>query len=942
MKVLRAVLPGVVALLMATTAAAQNTSLIIDGVTAGDNSATVNVAAGATITIVIANASTPNRPYGLFGALNNNGNAVGWYLAPTMTKKPFPVVTGVATSLVENDYGVDIFPDRSSNPNVRLGPSGSVTLTLRVPNSASGTMYFQAVTLPQGSSTTNFSNAIRVNYVAAANAARLLVSQSATSVDAVQFGVLQWNNGDPRTATFAPTAGLTNIRPDAIVTGDVSEWISHFTSAGADKPRDVDWRSATFGPALNNDNHEYHRVSLPRLPGVDGQFGTNDDIPARDLMRCYDNVTLEGFYLVVNKGPNPNTPGIDFFAIPGTRFRDTVNNALNSWKVALQVSPDGSRAASIYDDSSTAAGFEPQMFLFATDGSLAYRDAGNNPVATVNVTPSGTKNFNSSNNIRTTIFTNNRLWLTRDIGTSADADGRNDMTLWTVDIRVLRPSPVQVTIPINTNYSPTALDSIPEKCMLVPSRGGTTMCFLAGDTITTTPAPAPDFVQKGDWYAVNESNPTAAVNLTKFRLYGATNAIPKLLVPGDTYNGTQGWGAISPDATRLAFVSQHSNENGTSFGEDDEVYFCTTRDSDGNGEGDDANTLFDAPITTNARIDSRNGSPDSVRLDNAQDFFLSDANTLFFFYGINNSTAATVDRQMDLFAWNALTGTLSDVTTPSKVPPITGAGTIAPEGYFYSPGGRFFYFSRGVNGAGITKTNLVGVDAQQRKAFNVTGNEYSGSTTSDTTNTAAAGENFPWHLSYAGGSYPSLCFFSAPLLNVTTATQEWNQIWVFDANFPTAAIQLTNDQSAGNAKQNVDSLTANPHALGCVWAWERATSAAADIQYQDLLYFFRDVLSDTTTPFTSTCTLAAFDWVRAATSSDLSGAAPPGLICAIGDLGTDQASDAEFYYFSLNGTTNYDFDNTTGVDAPGHEVGTTALSGGRFTGFIQIYHADVQ
>jgi hypothetical protein len=127
-----------------------------------------------------------------------------------------------------------------------------------------------------------------------------------------------------------------------------------------------------------------------------------------------------------------------------------------------------------------------------------------------------------------------------------------------------------------------------------------------------------------------------------------------------------------------------------------------------------------------------------------------------------------------------------------------------------------------------------------------------------------------------------------------------------------------------------------------VWAWERATSASADIEYQDLLYFFRDVLSDTVTPFTSSATLAGFDWIRAANSGDPTGAAPPALVAAIGDSGADNASDAEFYYFALNGTTNYDFDSIAGVDAPGHQVGTTAVSGAPFTGFIQIYFADVK
>jgi hypothetical protein len=96
------------------------------------------------------------------------------------------------------------------------------------------------------------------------------------------------------------------------------------------------------------------------------------------------------------------------------------------------------------------------------------------------------------------------------------------------------------------------------------------------------------------------------------------------------------------------------------------------------------------------------------------------------------------------------------------------------------------------------------------------------------------------------------------------------------------------------------------------------------------------------TPFTSSVTLAGFDWIRSATPGDPTGSAPPALIATIGDTGSDNPSDAEFYYFALNGTTDYDFDSTAGVNAPGHQVGTTALSGAPYSGFIQIYFADVK
>ncbi len=914
------------------SALGQNSSLTINGATAVDNSAITNVVVGATMTLKVSNPAAANRPYGIFGALANNGATTGWFLVQDLNgKKPFPIVTGVPTLVVENAFGIDIVPDRSGNPNLRLDANGDVILTLNVPSSivVGSTLYVQAVTMPGGSTTPDASNAVTATFVASTTAARMLVSQSSVDQDHVQFGVLSFNNGDPGSASFSlPDPTLADVKPDKLSMGDVNEWTTHFDAA-ADKAREVDWRSNTFGPALNNDNHEYHRITLPPLPGSDGLFGTSDDVPPRELMRCYDNATKEGFFLLINKGPNPNAPGADFYPIPGTRKKDSISTSLNSWKVAVQVSPDGSRFSAIYDDFSTI--IDPQMFLIAADCTTPFLDVNNLPVSIVDVTPAGTKNFNQSNNVRTTIFTNNRLWLTRDVGTSADGDGRNDMTLWTVDIRSQKPTPSQVSIPSNSNYTSTpVVDTIPEMSMLIPRGGGTTMCFLAGNTIINGTAVLPDVITYGDWYAVTESKPTSAANLTKFRLYGPTGAsVPKMDVPGESYNGIFGFASLSPDGTRLAFVSTHSNENGGAAGEDDEVYVCSTIDTDGNGEGDDAGLVFDAPITTNARIDS---TKIGNTLDNAHDLYLSDAKNLFFFYGVDNSTGGIVDRQMDLFHWDGLNSTLTDVTSPSNVPPITTAGTIAPEGYFLSPSLRYLFFSRGINGR--TKTNLVGVDLPTKKAFNITGSEFAGASTGDTDNGGKAGENFLWHLSYAGGLFPSLCYFAAPL---TATAPNTTQVWVFDANYPTAAIQLTNDNS-GATQENVESLTGSPVSLGCAWGWTRSTTAAADFEYQDLLYYFRDVLSDTASPFTSSMTLAGIDWVRAATSTDPTGAAPPALICSIGDVGTDQASDAEFYYFAQDGTTDYDFDSPAQM----HQVGTTALSGGPFTGFIQVYFVDVQ
>ncbi len=924
MKPLCAVAAAFACVALPGAAVAQNSTLTINGTTASDNSSTLDVPSGTTMSVTISNPSLAGRPYGLFAATANNAAGTGWFLDENSgtNKKPFPLVTGVATSIVEADYPpLDISPDRSPNPRLRLDVSGNVTLNFRIPSALTGTIYLQAVALESSGTSTDFTNAVEVNFVAPGAAARAVVSQSAVGVNAVQFGVLQFSGGNPNGATFTAVSGLSNIIPDGISMADINEWATHQSGTAADKPREVDFRDATFGPALNNDNNEYPRILLPAASG---------GVPQRELLRCFDNVTGEGFFLVINKGANPNTPGVDVFAVTGSRKKDLSAATTNQWKGSILVSPDGIVAAGIYDDTAS----DPKLFIFTTDGSQPW-NSGGGPTGFLDVTPSGTKNFSqaaaSASSLRAAIFTDNRLWFTRDVAVDGDSDGRFDQTVFSVDIRAVNPTPQLISIPVNTGYATTTaaakVDIVADRSFLRPSEDAALVVFLAGDSFVAVSGQVPDHVQKGDWYAVYESAPTVAVNLTKFRLYPVlTGTAPKMVVPGEAYNGATGQASLTPDGSKLAFVSIHSEENGTTGGEDDEVYVCSTADADGNGEGDDAgDTLFvDGQITINSRMASASLSN---TLDDAIDLYFHDADNLYFFYGLD--TSAT-DRTMDLFHFRPSTGLLSNITRPTLVAPYTTAGTILPEGFFLSPNGRYYYFARALTAAS-TKTNLVGVDTVTLKAFNVTGNEFAGGTTSDTSNPSGVNDNFSWHLSYAGGLYPSLCVFSAAINGVTPASQH---IWVFDANFPTAAIQIT-AESPGVA-QNVESLTGSPVSLGMTWAWTRSTSNLADYQYQDLLFFFRDTLSDTASVFTSTVTISAMDWVRAATSSDTGGAAPPGLIVAIGDTGTDNASDAEFYYFSLNGSANYDFDDGT------HEVGTTALSGGRFTGFLQIYHVDVE
>ena len=918
---LRAAAGFVAALALAGTAFGQTTALTINGQTAGNNQLTLNATVGSTLSVKIDNVAQANRPYGLFVALEDNNATTGWYLAVNGGgKKPMPVVTGVATSVVEANYPpVDISPDRPFNPNVHLDSGGHLNVSFLVPNSVVGQTYtFQAVVLKTGSSTaTDVSNAIAVTFGAPTTAARVVCSLatagSPTFSDHAGFGILQFTNGTPSSGVYTADPVLLDIKVDSIAMGDMNPWALHSINgnSGSRRPRDVGWQGSKV-PAFNADNYEYGRIELPPLPGSDGILGTSDDIPARSVMRCYDNVSQQGFFLIVNKGPNPNVPGVDYYVIG--RKKDTLTPTANSWRIALAFSPDGSRMSAIYDD--TGVGITPQMFLIATDCSKPFTDSIGNLTDIIDVTPSGTNQLF----VKGQIFTNNRLWFSRDNGQNTDGGVGNDVDrqLFTVNIRTTGtpPVPQQVAIPLSPVYSNPQVDQIPDKAFVV-GRDGATLCFIAGNVFvpgSTTGPPTPDNVTFGDWYAVTELKPTQAVNLTTFPLWGA--GVPaNVYTAGDAYNGQSGYAVLSPDGSKFALTVQQGTESTNT----EEVYIYTTKDLNGDNVGDDAGaTKFNNPITN-----SGNFNHAVQALKKTADLYMSDNDHLYFYYGAWNLLAT---KEMDLFSWDDSTKVIANLTqTGGKTFPIQVKGTIYPEGYFTSPNGKYLIWSRA--SSSLSKTNLVAVELATGKLINVTGDEFGGAKTSNTGNPSATfGENFDWHLSFAGGAYPSLCFFST---NIDGTVGAPRNPWVFDANFPTTAIQLTNDTTSN---QVVESLTPSPVSLGCAWGWCSVTTRASDMEYQDLLYYFRDDLTETSR--SGSLPLSQFFWLRAGNAGDTTGAAPPALIAGFGDENIsndiDNPHDGKFYYFSLNGTTNYKFNQTTGVDAPGHQIGTT-------TGVICIY-----
>jgi hypothetical protein len=572
--------------------------------------------------------------------------------------------------------------------------------------------------------------------------------------------------------------------------------------------------------------------------------------------------------------------------------------------------------SAIYDDSSAA--ITPQMFLVATDCSKPYVDSLGANTDVVDVTPPTTANIF----VKGQVFTNNRLWFIKDIGSTADTDNVNDRELWTVNIRQIQPVPAQVAIPINSNYGSAHVDVVLDRSLVVKRSGGSTVCFVAGDKLVNPSGLSPELVNTGDWYAVTEARPTSAVNITGFPVYGASLTV-SVYGAGETFNGQSGYASLSPDETALAFICNHQNE--TASLNADEVYIYHTADSNGDGLGDDSgSTTFTSPVTRNSIIDSRG---EVNRFKSGNDVYLADANHLFFWYGWWQTTT---DKQMDLFSWDNSKQQLVNLTkTGGTVLPIKTKGNVFPEGYFVSPNGKYMIWARSSDIGGSfprqNQSNLVAVDVTNGQMVNITGDEFAGTKTSNTDNpNANFGENFDWHLSFAGGLNPSLCYFAAP---ISAAAGNPRNPWVFDANFPTAAIRLTADNSVN---QTVESLTASPYTLGCAWAWcAGGVTTNSDMEYQDLLYFFRDDLTQTSR--LGTMPLGQFSWLRPGTPNDASGVSPAALITGFGDVPTaDNPTDAKFYFFSINGTSDYKFNLTTGVDAPGHQIGTTS-------GIIQIW-----
>jgi len=847
--------------LLAATSLGQ-TSLIVNGKTANNNSTVVEIPRGTVMVVTVANAQASGRPYGLFAALQRTAANTGWYLDDDGAGKlPFPVLTGIPTSSIETAFSTDVFPDRPGSPQIRLSNGGVASLTFFIPATfALGSYFLQAAVVPTGSSVPIASNGVEIDIVDPEQSARLLVSFGSV-VDNVGFGTLSFSTG-PGSGTFTAHPTLDHVRVDDIGLSALTYW--HDDSAATDSGPQTANRARTIEvnadllPALDNDNHEYARIRLPSAPG---------GIPERDLLRVYDVDAGQGLFMIINHGTNPNTSE-DFFAIDETR----VSNVANLWKANVAVNREGTRMLAVQ----TIASID-RVFLVAIDGSLPFAGGLN---GVVELTPTGTVTVPS----RSMVFTQDNAFFVA-IATGTEP---ND-AYWSAPIAGT-PVATQVCDASGTVCAFTAIAEF----SAMASQDGSVMVFCAGASISTNP----DRISAGEWYSVFNAGPTRYTPISGFATLGFSHA---MILPADSvshgYIGQFGCANLSPDGSLLAFVSRNTKNNAT---EAEEVYVAATNGIDA------GSTLFGNPITTDDRVNTTL----NTNLKHAHDLFMTDNDQLYFWYG----QRASGNRTTDLFHHTISTDSFANLTKTADAT-LGIIGNVYPEGLFPSPNGVYFYFSRGL-ATSANQANLAGVRAGTDTIFNVTGSEFPGSGTTTTSNIGGFGQNFGFHTTMAGGDQGTLTYFAtAPLSSTTT------QVWVFDPDFPFAAIQVTRF-TASNL--NVESLTPNPFATGVGFALTAPTTDSADVWYVDLLRGLRDDITES--GLTKNFALNSIRFVPPADADDSTGAMPPAIVFGVGSLLVDNPNDAGLFWAPINGTAT---------------SGGTAIAGLPSSGVLQVYHASI-
>lgn len=216
---------------------------------------------------------------------------------------------------------------------------------------------------------------------------------------------------------------------------------------------------------------------------------------------------------------------------------------------------------------------------------------------------------------------------------------------------------------------------------------------------------------------------------------------------------------------------------------------------------------------------------------------------LLFMAGI--VTPNTNPQNLDYYAYDLGSGQVTNITktcTGSKSVPLTAGGNtgnIRSCGSWLSDNGKFFYFLRYYwNSSTVGRlTNVVGIDCASLAVFDVTGKEFSAGATPD-----LRADSYTYVVSWMFRRSPvggDVFFASARSLLANTTDVADDELWRFDAEAGTPALQLTRNNGRGAnleaALKINDNLVLAPSGTALAYAQGRGTLIASGTEEVFLL-----------------------------------------------------------------------------------------------------------
>ncbi|MFO0981556.1 MAG: hypothetical protein U1E76_07345 [Planctomycetota bacterium] len=748
--------------LVAPPSFGQAPTLTINGITSNVNGAVVDTPFGSRIVVEIADVGNANGSYALAGAFAHNANSVGWWLAQAGTYpfiKPWPLLTGIPTSVIEAEYQTDLYPDSSGAPFIKLNAQGRATLIYQIPSKDhfppgfTASVFFQAVTR-DAQSNLDVTNGLELFIHAASLSGRLTLARGTVGgADnlSVEIGTLRFD-GDPSGATY--TRDLTG----PFDTGDVAatgffELIKNEASDTGNLTSFQAW--SRLGVGRYRENANFARLVIPAATAPGGKA-----IPARDLFRIADLTQSTSGFLIVNQGENPNTPGVRAFLVPGSMRSDPSFTGLNKeyWQHEILLGWDNLHALVAVKPNDLTQ--PDHLFIMTLDGSTPYTD----PVTQL---PSSLLEITPAHDPVWLRLPTNAAAVTRDrfyFFGSANQNFTNfdDHGLYVVPLDG-STSPVAVTVdPLRKNNQDWR--GMDEKSTLV-SNDGSTFAFI-GQYDTKTE----------DWYALNVvTNPTHAINIS-----GWTEDT-KLDQPGTATDGNALAG-ISPSGRWVAYYKDRSNA--------DDLFLAST-------DGSFAEN--------NKRVSSVFGSG----VDDGRDPVFTDDDHLVFWYGSDSGPPF----KMDLYRYRISDNSYYNLTNTSgeRVLPFTKTGTIYSRGEFFSASRRYMYFIRDnrKTSQGNELANVIGLDTVSWLVFDLTGSEFSSGWVPDVNGSidSSSPKAETWSFMKGAGSMKNLMFFKAYYADRTPKT---DQLFLFDTENPFSAIPLSNLTQADFFMRNISPASFGP------------------------------------------------------------------------------------------------------------------------------------